>query len=340
MDEGYSGDCNIKSEKVTVIRPRSGWRIIDATELWRYRGLLFFLAWRDIKIRYKQSLLGVLWAVIQPAMYMVVFTIIFGKETKEMPAGIPYPLFSFSALILWTFFSVGIAQAGNSLLMSAPLVTKVYVPRLSIPFASIGSALFDFIVAYTVLLLVMVFYIMFSTENTSGVMVGPVMLMTFPILFLTILLAIGVGSMLAALNVAYRDFKYTIPFLVQLWMFSTPAIYMSSTHSSADTTPSPVVVRQNDKLEEGAATQNALVSTAGENQTSSVDSPGMGFWQWARTSLQLNPMNGLVASFRAALLGHPIPWQQLGYSTTVVVLWFSLGCMYFYRLEPKFADII
>ena len=148
-----------RGNRGTLIRPRSGWAFVNVGELWRYRELLFFLTWRDVKIRYKQSLLGIAWAVIQPTLYMVVFTIIFGKMAKVPTDDIPYPLFSFSALILWNFYAVGIAQAGNSLLMSAPLVTKVYVPRLTIPFASVGSALFDFFVAFSVLLLVMVFYI-------------------------------------------------------------------------------------------------------------------------------------------------------------------------------------
>ncbi|MDG2207661.1 MAG: ABC transporter permease [Pirellulales bacterium] len=322
-----------QANRGTVIRPRSGWAFVNVGELWRYRELLFFLTWRDVKIRYKQSLLGITWAVIQPTLYMVVFTIIFGKDAKDMPDGIPYPLFSFSALILWTFFSTGIAQAGNSLLMSSPLVTKVYVPRLTIPFASVGSALFDFFVAFSVLMLVMVFYVNFSSADTSGVIVGPIMLMVFPILFLTILLALGVGTMLAALNVAYRDFKHTIPFLVQLWMFSTPAIYMS-------TAPPPAAVQKNDVTEEGSAQQNPLANAATEKEAASADSKGMGLWQWAKKGLQLNPMNGLIASFRAALLGHPLPWKELGYSTLMVILGFIFGCMYFYRLEPKFADII
>jgi len=322
-----------------VIRPRSGWAFINIAELWRYRELLFFLTWRDVKIRYKQSLLGILWAVIQPTLYMVVFTIIFGKMAKVPTDGIPYPLFSFSALILWNFYAVGIAQAGNSLLVSAPLVTKVYVPRLTIPFASVGSALFDFFVAFTVLLMVMVFYINFTSADTSGVIVGPIMLMVFPILFLTILLALGVGTMLAALNVAYRDFKHTIPFLVQLWMFSTPAIYMSVDEPAADASP-PAVVQQDVKLEETTDGEKPTVNAVAQSKASPEDSEEMGMWAYVKEGLQLNPMNGLISSFRAALLGHPLPWQELGYSTLVVVFGFVFGCMYFYRLEPKFADII
>ncbi len=322
----------------TVIRPRSGWAFINVGELWRYRELLFFLTWRDVKIRYKQSLLGIAWAVIQPTLYMVVFTIIFGKMAKVPTDGIPYPLFSFSALILWNFYAVAIAQAGNSLLMSSPLVTKVYVPRLTIPFASVGSALFDFFVSFSVLLLVMVFYINFSAVDTSGVDVGPIMLMVLPILFLTILLALGVGTMLAALNVAYRDFKHTIPFLVQLWMFSTPAIYMSINEPTADATP-PAVAQQDESIVKAGEQSRDKTS---ENQSEAAESSGqeLGIWGYVKKALQLNPMNGLIASFRSALLGHAIPWREFGYSTLMVVLGFITGCMYFYRLEPKFADII
>lgn len=324
------------ANRPTAIQPRSGWAFINVGELWRYRELLFFLTWRDVKIRYKQSLLGVLWAVIQPTLYMVVFTIIFGKMAKVPTDDIPYPLFSFSALILWNFFAVGIAQAGNSLLMSSPLVTKVYVPRLTIPFASVGSALFDFFVAFSVLILVMVFYINFSDANTSGVIVGPIMLMVFPILFFTILLALGVGTMLAALNVAYRDFKHTIPFLVQLWMFSTPAIYMSTNQPAAEASSPPAVVEQ----QQSVSNQSSAANATDKQEPTITDSEEIGLWQWVKKGLQLNPMNGLISSFRAALLGHPIPWSELGYSTAVVTIWFLVGCMYFYRLEPKFADII
>lgn len=325
----------LQANRGTLIRPRSGWAFVNVAELWRYRELLFFLTWRDVKIRYKQSLLGVAWAVIQPTLYMVVFTIIFGKMAKVPTDDIPYPLFSFSALILWNFYAVGIAQAGNSLLMSSPLVTKVYVPRLTIPFASVGSALFDFFVAFSVLLLVMVFYINFSAADTSGVTVGPIMLMVFPILFLTILLALGVGTMLAALNVAYRDFKHTIPFLVQLWMFSTPAIYMSVNEPAAEASP-PAVVQQDGNV----TSETQEKKKADQSATTAESSEEMGIWAYVKKILQLNPMNGLISSFRAALLGHPLPWSELGYSAAMVIVGFIFGCMYFYRLEPKFADII
>ena len=331
-----------RGNRGTTIQPRSGWAFINVGELWRYRELLFFLTWRDVKIRYKQSLLGIAWAVIQPTLYMVVFTIIFGKMAKVPTDGIPYPLFSFSALILWNFYAVGIAQAGNSLLMSAPLVTKVYVPRLTIPFASVGSALFDFFVAFSVLLLVMVFYINFSTADTSGVTVGPIMLMVFPILFLTILLALGVGTMLAALNVAYRDFKHTIPFLVQLWMFSTPAIYMSINEPTAEAS-TPAVTQEATDVDVTATESKGvsqLKNATAQSKSFNDANEELGIWVYVKKTLQLNPMNGLIASFRAALLGHSLPWRELGYSALMVILGFIFGCMYFYRLEPKFADII
>lgn len=182
-----------RAERATAIRPRSGWKFIDLGELGRYRELLFFLAWRDAKIRYKQSLLGVLWAIIQPSMYMMGFTIVFAKMAKVDTGRIFYPLCSFSALVLWNFFAVGIFQAGNSLIATPELVTKVFVPRLAIPFASVVSSLFAFMIAFAVLILVMVFYANFSSEDIAGVTVGLTMLMVFPLLLLTIFAALGLG---------------------------------------------------------------------------------------------------------------------------------------------------
>ncbi len=350
-----------RSESVTTICPRSGWKFIDLAELWRYRELLFFLTWRDVKIRYKQSMLGVLWAVIQPTMYMVVFTIVFGKMAKVPTDGIPYPLFSFSALILWNFFAVGIAHAGNSLVMSPQLVTKVYVPRLTIPFASVGSALFDFFIAFGVLILVMVFYFNFSGADVSGVAIRPTIFMVLPLLLLTIFAALGVGTMLAALNVAFRDFKHTIPFLVQLWMFATPAIYMSldetkpvdnvsfaitggagaeqlgidSDSGALELKKSPDVSNTN----EAAATSTYSVDVTATVAPQS-EAKEFSIWVWIKDLLRLNPMNGIISSFRAALLGHPIPWHELGFSAILVTIGFVVGSLYFYRLEPSFADII
>ena len=279
-------------------------------------------------------MLGALWAVIQPTMYMVVFTIVFGKMAKVPTDGIPYPLFSFSALILWNFFAVGIAQAGNSLVMSPQLVTKVYVPRLTIPFASVGSALFDFMIAFGVLILVMVFYFNFSGADVSEVAIRPTILMVFPLLLLTIFAALGVGTMLAALNVAFRDFKHTIPFLVQLWMFATPAIYMSldetkpvdnvsfaitggAAAEQLDIDSDSGALRLKKDPDVSNTNEAAATSTYNVDVTATVapqsEAKEFSVWTWIKDLLRLNPMNGIISSFRAALLGQPIPWHELGF---------------------------
>ena len=202
----------------TVIRPPAGWQLINFAELWQFRDLLYFLAWRNVKVRYKQTLLGVAWAVLQPALLMLIFTLVFSVITKtythESP---PYQVFVLSALLPWTFFATAIATAGNSVVGSERLITKIYFPRLAVPFAAVGAAVVDFAVAMPLLLLMFPFY---------GIAPGWSALMLPVILLLLILSAAGVGTMLAALNVAYRDFRYIIPFLVQLWMYATPTIYL------------------------------------------------------------------------------------------------------------------
>jgi lipopolysaccharide transport system permease protein len=201
---------------LTVIRPSRGWQWINVGELWRFHELIFFLAWRDVKVRYKQTVLGAAWAVLQPGMMMVVFTIFFSR-LGQMPSGdLPYPVFVFAGLLPWSFFATAIANGGNSVVGSERLITKIYFPRLAIPFATVGAALVDFAVASGLLAVLMLW---FGRGPGWGLLLAPVFvgLMT--------LLAVGVGTFLAALNVSYRDFKYVIPFLVQLWMYATPTVY-------------------------------------------------------------------------------------------------------------------
>lgn len=206
-------------DHVTVIEPRRGWRSLDLRELWAYRDLLRVLTERDVKVRYKQTVLGVLWAVIQPVMTMVVFTIFFGRLAKMPSDGLPYPIFVYAALLPWTFFANAIATSGNSLVGSAQLVSKVYFPRLIIPLASVGAGLIDFAISAVILLLLMLYYGIGWSLN----------LLAVPLLVpLVIFTALGVGTLLSALTVAYRDFRYVIPFLVQLWLFATPVIYPAS----------------------------------------------------------------------------------------------------------------
>lgn len=185
-------------------------------EFWRYRELLYFFVWRDVKVRYKQTVLGALWAVIQPFFTMVVFTIFFGKLAKMPSDGIPYPVFSYSALVPWTYFTVALTSAGNCLIGNSNLLTKVYFSRVTIPVASVLSGLIDFFIASILLGGVMIYYGIPFTWH----------LIFWPVLVIPVMvLALGLGMMLASLNVKYRDIKYTIPFGIQLLLFLTPIIY-------------------------------------------------------------------------------------------------------------------
>jgi lipopolysaccharide transport system permease protein len=202
-----------------VIRPTSGWRAVNFRELWRFRELLFALTWREIQVRYKQTVLGAAWAIIQPVMTMVVFTIFFGKLGK-MAEGIdvpvPYQIFVYAGLLPWHFFSGSVVQGGSSLIQSERLISKVYFPRLLIPFAAVGTQLVDFAISFAVMLGLMTWYgVAISWQITL-----------LPVLCLGMLLAgLGMGTLVASLSIAYRDFRYVIPFVVQLWMFTCPVIY-------------------------------------------------------------------------------------------------------------------
>ncbi|MGA8350785.1 MAG: ABC transporter permease [Isosphaeraceae bacterium] len=203
----------------TVIRPRRGWQAVDLDELWKYRELLFFLTWRDVKVRYKQTALGAAWAILQPLMTMIVFSIFFGRLAGVSSGPVPYPLFAFAGLLPWTFFSNAISGAGMSVVGSERLITKIYFPRLIIPVSAVGAGLVDFLIACGMLGVLMACY---RVAPSPAVVLAPLFVGG---LFIA---AVGMGSLLAALNVAYRDFRYVIPFMVQLWMFCTPTIYMQS----------------------------------------------------------------------------------------------------------------
>ena len=202
---------------ITIIEARPGWKFIDLKEMWRYRELLYFLVWRDVKVRYKQTVLGALWAILQPLATMVVFSLFFGRLAKLPTGEVPYPLFVFAGLLPWTFFSNAVTAAGGSVVGDQNLVTKVYFPRLFIPLGTVGAGLVDFAIAMCVLVGLMLWY---------GVVPGIGML-AMPFLTVALLAAaLGVGVLLSALTVAYRDFRHVVPFMVQLWMFATPCIYM------------------------------------------------------------------------------------------------------------------
>jgi len=188
-------------------------------DLWEYRELLYFLTWRDIKVRYKQTVLGATWAIIQPVFTMVVFSLFFGRLAKIPSDGIPYPIFAYAALVPWTFFANGLSQSSNSLVGSAELITKVYFPRLIIPVSSILSGLIDFAIAFAVFILMALYYGIYPTTS--------ILLLPF-FLLLGLTTALGVGLWLSALNVRFRDVRYIIPFLTQFWLFATPIAYPSS----------------------------------------------------------------------------------------------------------------
>jgi len=201
---------------ITVIEPKTGWVPVDFREIWNYRELLYFLTKRDIKVRYKQTVLGGLWAVIQPAFTMLVFTLFFGRLAKMPSDGLPYPIFVYAGLLPWTYFANAVSASGNSLVGSSNLITKVYFPRLVVPASAALAGLLDFFIAFFVLAALMIWY---------QFLPGPAILL-FPLLVaLTFLCAVGVGLWLSALNVQYRDIRYAIPFLIQVWMFVSPVIY-------------------------------------------------------------------------------------------------------------------
>ncbi len=209
----------VEQEPLLVLRPRHGWQQLGLKDLWQYRELLYFLCWRDIKVRYKQTALGVAWAIVQPLMTMVLFSLFFGRLAKMPSDGIPYPLFVFTALVPWMFFSNGITQSSGSLVENASLLKKVYFPRLAVPIASIIAGVVDFFCSFVVLIFLMLYYGVVPSWSV----------LTLPLfLALACTASLGIGLWLSALNVQFRDVRYVIPFLTQLWLFATPIAYPSS----------------------------------------------------------------------------------------------------------------
>ena len=218
-DEQPGFDVNDPGKIVTIEAPQGRWPSLRLRELWEYRELLYFITWRDVKVRYKQTVLGASWAVLQPFFTMVVFSIFFGRLAGIPSDGIPYPIFSYAALVPWTFFASGLNQSATSLVGNVRLVTKVYFPRLVIPIGTVLAGLVDFAIAFVVLLVLMVFYGIAPTIN----------ILWIPLFLIQALVtALGVGLWLSALNAKYRDIQYTLPFIVQGWLFISPVVYPSS----------------------------------------------------------------------------------------------------------------
>jgi len=210
---------DLPEKPVVTIEARRSWVALNLRDLWSYRELLYFLMWRDIKVRYKQTALGAAWAVIQPLVTMIIFTYFFGKLARVPTDGVPNPIFFYTGVLLWTFFSNGVTNGANSLIGNSNLITKVYFPRLIIPSAAVGAGLLDLAIASVLLVGLVVYY---------GFSVTWAYLMILPLIVLTTVFALGVGISFSALNVRYRDVRYALPFLIQVWFFVSPIIYPSS----------------------------------------------------------------------------------------------------------------
>ncbi|SIO09746.1 lipopolysaccharide transport system permease protein [Singulisphaera sp. GP187] len=309
----------LRDRDVTLITPPGRWRLVNFTELIEHSELLYFLIWRDVKVRYKQTFLGAAWAVLQPALLMVVCVTVFGRA-RGGPTDVPYPLFVFTGLLAWTFFATAVAAAGNSVVSSERLISKVYFPRLAVPFAAVGAAIVDSIIASVLLIALLVYY---------GIVPGLIALLAPAFFAILILAALGVGTLLAALNVAYRDFRYAIPFLIQLWMFATPTVYLQVQEVA---TERPAMTSAHHDQHE------ALIT--GRKKAPLGESRGLLRQVSFRVFKALNPLAGPIAAFRASILGGPVPWLNLATSSLGILLIFLGGCLYFRKVEDSFADVI
>jgi len=271
-------------DKLTIIRPPKKANRLDLSELWEYRELAWVMMMRDIKVRYKQTVLGVTWAIIQPLTTMLIFTFIFGRLAQIPSDGIPYPVFVFSGLIAWTFFSSAVSSGSASMVGASSMISKVYFPRLVVPLASIGVSVIDFAISLVLLAVIMAIYGIAPSWQ----------LIFFPFFAVGLALAaVGTSTWLTSVTVVYRDFRFVIPFMMQMWMYITPVIYP--------------------------------VSFIPEN------------YRWL---IFLNPILGWVDGARAAILGTPIDWAAVMFSTVFTLLILYFGLRYFERSERRFADVI
>jgi lipopolysaccharide transport system permease protein len=206
----------LPEKPLVVVTASRSWVGINLRDLWTYRELLYFLTWRDVKVRYKQTLLGAAWALLQPLLLMLIFTFFFARLGGINSGKVPYPLFAYAGLLPWTFFANAVANGGNSLVGSTNLITKVYFPRMFIPAAAVGAGLVDLAISFGLLVVLMIYY---GVEFHTGLALLPVLVV------LTTLLALGVGMLMSAVNVKYRDVRYALPFMIQVWMFASPVIY-------------------------------------------------------------------------------------------------------------------
>ncbi|HYI14558.1 MAG TPA: ABC transporter permease [Thermomicrobiales bacterium] len=219
MSASESATTIAATPPVTIIRPSSGWSAVNLADIWAHRELLYFLIWSDLKLRYKQTSLGAVWAVLQPFLTMVVYSIFLGRLARVPSDGIPYPIFVYTALVPWTFFSNALTQSSLSLIRHERVITKVYFPRLIIPVSAIGGGLIDLGISFVLLVGIIIYY---------GIIPGIAILLLPLFVLLATVTALAVSLWLSALNVQYRDVRYTVPFITQVWMFVTPVIYPAS----------------------------------------------------------------------------------------------------------------
>lgn len=270
----------------TIIKPKKGLAGLDLKELWRYRELFYFLTWRDIKLRYKQTFFGIAWAVMQPFVTMVIFSVVFGKLAGMPSDNIPYPIFVYAGLLLWNIFSQSLNNASQSLLGSANIIQKVYLPKVILPAAAVIVTLVDFLFAGLIFGGIIIYY--GFVPNFQGLLLLPLLLL------ITIFASLGLGWFFAAVNVKYRDVRYALPFFIQIMIYVTPVIY-------------PVSV---------------IPKTL----------------KWL---LSLNPMTGVIETFKAGFLGTvPINWTGLAISAGMSIIFLIFGLAYFLKTEKIFADII
>ncbi len=275
----------IDRQPTVEISPLDGWRAIDFGELWQFRELLYVLVWRDLKVRYRQTLLGAAWVLGQPLIATALFTLIFNRIARiDAPAGAPYAVFVLAGLLPWNFFALGAQNAGNSLIGSTHLISKTYFPRLLVPMAAVLSGVVDFAVTFVLLFAMLLWY---------GI-VPPATIVLFPLaVLIAIALAMGIGFWLSGLNVEYRDARVIIPFLMQIGLYVTPVVY-----------PRALLPKPLDQI------------------------------------VLANPMTGVVETFRAAILGGPIPWLPLGTSIVFACVILVSGAYFFRRVEKTFADLL
>lgn len=271
--------------KETIIKPRSGWIPLNFRQLFEFKDLFVILITRELKLRYKQTAIGILWVILQPLLTVILFTAIFGKLAKLPTEGVPYLLFAFSGMLPWVLFSQSVLRSSCCLVTEARLISKVYFPRILLPFAACWSVVADFLVCLVMMLGLMIFYEIPVTWN---------LLAFFPLSLLVLFFAMGMSAWISSLNVYYRDFAYVVPFLIQIWMYASPIVY-----------------------------SHTMIPTE---------------WQ---SLYALNPLSGMIDSFRWSLLGlSPFPWYSFSISFVATVSVFFLGVIIFKRVERYFADVI